>query len=365
MKKNYLKLAAGVLSCALLLTGCNADNSTKMADYSKYVTLGTYKGIEYTPVSVVVTDEEIQAEVDYFLQQMGDTEELTEGTVKDGDTINLDYVGYVDGEAFEGGSTDGAGTQLTIGSHSYIDDFEEQLIGHEVGEEGIEVNVTFPDDYKNQDGTTSELASKEATFVCTINSIYQTTYPEKLTDELVAANSSYDTVNSFMDALQMDYETYKQQQADKQNKATIILQVIDNATVTGYPEEDIQELTEKTIQGARESAEAYNMEFEDYLALMKDEEGNSYTEESYRQAAEDYIRELMEEKMVVCQIAKAEGIQATKQDVDDYVQQECANNTSLSTDTMYEQYTMSELAYAVIYDKVMEFLVQNAVAISE
>lgn len=364
MKKNDWKLTAVVLSCAFLLTGCNAENSTKMTDYSQYVTLGTYKGIEYTAASTEVTDEEIQAEVDYFLQQLGDTEELQEGAVKDGDTINLDYIGYVDGEAFEGGSTEGAGTQLTIGSHSYIDDFEEQLIGHEVGEEGIEVNVTFPDDYKNQDGTTSELAGKDATFVCAINSIYQTTYPEELTDELVAANSSYDTVNSFMDALQMDYENYKQQQAEKENKATVILQVIDNAVFSGYPEEEIQDLTDKTVQGAKDSADSYNMEFEDYLALMQDEEGNAYTEETYRQAAEDYIRELMEEKMVICQIAKEEGIQASKQEVDDYVEQECAANTSLSADTMYEQYSMAELAYAVVYDKVMEFLMQNAVAIS-
>lgn len=366
MKKKYLKLAAGVLSCALLLTGCsNSGNSTKMTNYSQYVTLGEYKGIEYTPASVEVTDEEIQAEVDYFLQQLGDTEELKEGTVKDGDTINLDYIGYVDGEAFEGGSTDGAGTQLTIGSHAYIDDFEEQLIGHEVGEEGIEVNVTFPDDYKNQDNTISDLAGKDATFVCTINSIYQTTYPEELTDELVAANTKYDTVNSFMDGLKMDYENYKQQQADKQAKADVIMKVIENATFSGYPEDEIQELTEKTVQGAKDSAESYSMEYEDYLALMKDADGNAYTSDSYKQAAEDYIHELMEEKMVVCQIAKQEGIKASKQEVDDYVQEECANNTSLSADTMYEQYSMSELAYAVVYDKVTDFLMQNAVAISK
>lgn len=89
-------------------------------------------------------------------------------TVADGDTINLDYVGYVDGIAFEGGDTEGNGTSLTIGSGSYIDDFETQLIGHNVGEE-VDVVVTFPDVYQNN----PDLAGKEATFKCTINGIYQ------------------------------------------------------------------------------------------------------------------------------------------------------------------------------------------------
>ncbi len=89
-------------------------------------------------------------------------------TVADGDTINLDYVGYVDGVAFEGGDTEGNGTSLTIGSGSYIDDFETQLIGHNVGEE-VDVVVTFPDVYQSN----PDLAGKEATFKCTINGIYQ------------------------------------------------------------------------------------------------------------------------------------------------------------------------------------------------
>ena len=87
--------------------------------------------------------------------------------VADGDTVNIDYTGYVDGVAFDGGSTNGAGTSLVIGSGSYIDDFEEQLVGHNVGD-SVEVNVTFPDDYNNV-----EMQGKEATFDVTINGIYQ------------------------------------------------------------------------------------------------------------------------------------------------------------------------------------------------
>lgn len=363
MKKRVLSVFVSIGLCAAILTGCN--NSTKMNNYKEYVTLGEYVGVEYTPLSTEVTEAEIQEQVDTFLQQCATTNELTEGTVKDGDTINLDYIGYADGEAFEGGNTEGAGTDLTIGSHYYIDDFEEQLIGHEVGEQGIEVNVTFPDDYENADGTISNLAGKDATFVCTINSIYETVYPEELTDELVAANSNYDTVNSFMDALKMDYESYKQQLADRQMKADIITTVIDNATINSYPEKEVASLKEQTIQAAKDAAESYGLEYEAYLGLMQDEEGNAYTVESYEKDVDEYIRELLKEKMVVCLIAQEQGIKASKSDVDAYVEAECANNSSLNADSLYETYSMEELAYAFIYDEVMEYLIENSIAIEE
>ena len=361
MKKKLIGIIAGISMCAGLLTGCNAG--TKMPDYSEYVTLGQYKGIEYEPLSAEVTDEELQEQVDYFLQMMGETTMLEEGTVKDGDTINLDYIGYADGEAFEGGSTDGNGTDLIIGSHRYIDDFEEQLIGHEVGEEGIEVNVTFPEDYSNRDGTPNELAGKDATFVCTINCIYKTTYPEKLTDALVAANTSYDTVNSFMDALKMDYEAYKTEQAEAQKQVDIITAAIENATINSYPEEEVTKLVDLTIQGAKDTAEAQGMEYETYLGYLTDKNGNSYTAETYEAEAEEYIRQVLCEKMVVCVIAETEGMTVSKQEVEAYVEAESAENSGMDADTIYANYSMEDLAYAVLYDKVMEFLIENAIAI--
>ena len=94
------------------------------------------------------------------------TETVAEDTVQNGDTVFIDYVGSIDGVEFEGGNTHGQGTELTIGSHMYIDDFEEQLIGHKAGDE-VDVNVTFPEDYQMED-----LAGKDALFKVTIHSIY-------------------------------------------------------------------------------------------------------------------------------------------------------------------------------------------------
>lgn len=357
MKKKVLSLLVVTGLCVSVLTGCG----NLLSDYSGYVTLGQYEGVEYTQLSTEVTDAELQAQVDAFLQQCGDSQEVTSGTVKMGDTINLDYIGYCDGIAFEGGNTEGRGTTLIIGSHSYIDDFEDQLIGHEVGEEGIEVNVTFPDPYKNN----PDLAGKPATFVCTINSITEYTYPEELTDDLVAAYTNYDTVNSYMDALKMDYESYKQELADRQMKTDLITKVIDNATINSYPESELKELTEQTIKAAQDSAESSGIDFETYVSYYTDEEGNPYTIESYKQGAEDYMKELLNEKMVVCAIAKEQGYTIGKKDIEDYIAKEVAENSGLSQEYFTENYSQEELAYATVYDRVMDHLIETAVPVSE
>ncbi|MBQ8982562.1 MAG: FKBP-type peptidyl-prolyl cis-trans isomerase [Lachnospiraceae bacterium] len=357
MKKKIISMLAVTGLCAGILTGCG----NLLSDYNGYVTLGQYEGVEYTQLSTEVTDEELQAQVDAFLQQCGESEEVATGTVAMGDTINLDYIGYCDGVAFEGGDTQGNGTTLTIGSHSYIDDFEDQLVGHEVGEEGIEVNVSFPDPYPNN----PDLAGKPATFVCKINSIIKVTYPEELTDDLVAANTNYDTVNSYMDALKMDYESYKQDLADKRMKADLIMKVIDNATINSYPEDELNKLVEQTIEAAQSSAESSGMDFETYVSYYTDENGNPYTIETYKQGAEDYMKELLNEKMVICAIAKEQGYTVGQKDIDEYIAKEVAQNSGMSEEYFNETYSQEELAYAAVYDKVMDHLIETAVPVSE
>lgn len=144
------------------------------------MTLCEYKGIvvpadEYTP-----TDSELESEVQSVLESYKENIKVTDRAVRDGDTVNIDYVGSVDGVEFEGGNTKGAGTDVTIGVTNYIDDFLEQLIGHKPGET-FNVEVTFPDPYPNN----TELSGKDAVFVTTVNHISEEKYPE-LTDSFVA-----------------------------------------------------------------------------------------------------------------------------------------------------------------------------------
>ena len=139
MKKSIKKIG-----CALILTmglsmlsGCGSDevNQDKYIDkYAGYCALGEYKGVAFDKTQTEVTSEMVQAQVDELLATYTVSEEATTGTVKNGDVVNIDFVGSIDGVEFEGGSTQGAGYELTIGSGSMIDGFEEQIIGHDVGE---------------------------------------------------------------------------------------------------------------------------------------------------------------------------------------------------------------------------------------
>lgn len=161
--------------------GLTEEGFIKGADTSKAASLGL-ESLKIPAADVEYTDEEVENDIASLMSSHAYYDDTNTLTVKDGDSINLDYVGYVDGVAFEGGNTNGAGTVLTIGSGAYIDDFEEQLVGSHPGD-SVSVNVTFPDPYENN----PDLAGKEAIFECVVNSIKIT--PE-LTDDFVKENFS-------------------------------------------------------------------------------------------------------------------------------------------------------------------------------
>ena len=158
--------------------GLTADGKIDGVDALSALTLADYENISIPADEVAATDEEIENEINSALESYKELSTDEDIEIADGDVVNIDYVGTVDGVEFEGGNSEGAGYDLTIGSGSFIDDFEEQLIGHKPGEE-VTVEVTFPEDYNE------EMGGKDASFAVTINGIMVT--PE-LTDEFVAEN---------------------------------------------------------------------------------------------------------------------------------------------------------------------------------
>lgn len=182
---------------------------------SDYVTLPEdYESIPYTQADVTPTDEEIDNYISQLMKNYSTTEEITDRVVKDGDKVNIDYVGTVDGVAFTGGDTKGNGTTVTAGSTNYIDDFLTQIIGHMPGET-FDVIVTFPDEYDastDADGNTVELAGKEAVFSTTINYIAgETTVPE-CTDEWVKETLGLDDVQALRNDMSSYYGAQKKYQ---------------------------------------------------------------------------------------------------------------------------------------------------------
>ena len=174
-----------------------------------YVTLpADYKALSVSAADVQVTDDELQTNLDYILSQFAETEQDTESTIQNGDSVNIDYVGSVDGIEFTGGNTNGQGTTVTAGSTQYVDDFLTQIIGHKPGET-FDVVVTFPDGYDDStdaNGDPIKLAGQEAVFSVTINYIAKSLTPE-LTDEFISKNidPKYgSTVEEFKDTVRKD-----------------------------------------------------------------------------------------------------------------------------------------------------------------
>ena len=174
-----------------------------------YVTLpADYKALSVSAADVQVTDDELQTNLDYILSQFAETEQDTESTIQNGDSVNIDYVGSVDGIEFTGGNTNGQGTTVTAGSTQYVDDFLTQIIGHKPGET-FDVVVTFPDGYDDStdaNGDPIKLAGQEAVFSVTINYIAKSVTPE-LTDEFISKNidPKYgSTVEEFKDTVRKD-----------------------------------------------------------------------------------------------------------------------------------------------------------------
>ena len=198
------------------------------------VKLGQYTGLTYKPESVDVSDEEINAEFDSFVSSWKSLTEVTDRTVvQDGDVVDIDYAGYRDGVAFEGGT--GSKKDLRIGSGAFIPGFEDALIGHEKGTT-FDINVTFPEDYHNKD-----LAGVDAVFTITLKGLYYYKYPE-VTDAFVAekTDNKYATIDAYKENIKLQIKSKKEEAAELAKQDEVAKKAIENATFNVDLTEEMQ-----------------------------------------------------------------------------------------------------------------------------
>lgn len=298
-------IAAAVVKASYKVTpsddysACLDDNGyIKGVTASSCVTLPEYKGISIPKNEIEATETDIQNEIESKRKQHLDTE--TDKKIEDGDIINLDYVGTIDGVEFDGGNTNGNGSDLTIGSGTFIDDFEQQLIGAGVGD-NVKVEVTFPDDYSKE-----ELQGKDAVFDCTINGIY----PE-FTDEFVAEylSDNGSTVDEYI-------QYFKDTSYDSNLDNWISNYLENNTTVLKYPGRYLRQL--KSIQKYT-SMEEYEYMNQIYVQMY----GSGYSDFYEYQGSDEehYDKDLIvtcqesEKKILTYQaIMEKEGIKLTAED---------------------------------------------------
>lgn len=350
MRKNKVLLAA-TLCCAMIFTaGCGKKSATK--DYSKYVELGQYKGIEVTVQSTEVTDDEVTKEIDERLNNDSENKEVKDRAIKKDDIANIDYVGKIDGKEFEGGSAEG--TDLTIGSGQFIPGFEDQLIGVKKGET-VDVKCTFPEDYQNED-----VAGKDAVFTVTVNSIKEKVVP-KLTDAWVKESSSdeYKTVEAYKEGVKAELVKNKENQAEVQKTADVLTAIVKNSKISGYPEDEIDEYIDEMKQYYEQMMSMYGMTFDQYLEQM------GQTEEDFREEAKTAAQATIGRQMVCKMIAKAEGMTVTEEEykkgLEDYAQKYSTTSKTYTAEEFEEAYGKDVVEENILLEKVLTFITDNAV----
>lgn len=265
------------------------------------VELGEYKGLEIEKQNTEVTDEEVENTVQQRLESMADMVVKEDGKVEEGDTVNIDFDGYVDGEQFEGGQAEGY--DLEIGSGMFIPGFEEQLVGLSTGEEK-DVEVTFPEEYHAE-----ELAGKDATFKTKINEIKTKEIPE-LDDELAnELDSDANTVDEFKANLRKQLEETKANQAEDAKKEEAITKASDNATID-IPDAMIKTEQDRMLQEFSQRIQQQGLNLETYYQISGQSE-----EDLRNQMAED-AEQRVKTNLTLNAIAEKEDIQVSEEEVD-------------------------------------------------
>lgn len=256
------------------------------------VTLGEYKGLKVDKVPVEVTAEDVEAEIKRELERNARTVEVTDRSVQKDDMVTLDYEGFVDGEAFEGGK--GTDYPLTIGSGAFIPGFEDQLIGAEIGQE-VEVNVTFPEQYHSK-----ELAGKEAVFKCTVHTIKEKELPE-LDDEFASDVSECETLAEYRQEVEKKLTERKQTQAREQIEDQAVDQAAENAQMDiPQPMIDLQVRQMEDDMGYRLQMQGMTKEM--YFQMT------GLTEDRMKQDMEAQAVKTIRTRLVLEAVAKAENI---------------------------------------------------------
>ena len=328
MKKKLVMILMAVMVASATLGGCGqkgAETGTsvsaeeedvqisykelmKATDYKvqKYVKLNDYMNMTVElSQDYSITDEQIQEYIEYLLSMYPEYETTDKTTVENGDIVNIDYVGKVDGEEFNGGSA--TGQHLEIGSGSFIDGFEDGLIGKNVGDT-VDLNLTFPDSYSNTD-----LAGKDVVFTVTLNNIL----PELSDDIVKILSDKSETVEEYKKEVKDDLQATKDESYESSLREAAWNAVLDNTEVKEYPEDKVQEYIDMMNEQYETMASYYNMEFEDFLTNYMQMDQDTY-DEKVKEAAEKQVKSDLARDLLLDNVKKIDTSDEARQSIYEY-----------------------------------------------
>ena len=353
MKKKILAVSLGVCAAGLLM-GCSSELS------NEYVTVKQYKGLEVAQVETTeVTDDMVESEISSRLSASATTEEITDRAAEDGDTVNIDYSGSIDGVQFDGGTASGQdveiGSGYMIGANGDYKGFEEQLIGHSIGEEFV-IRVKFPDEYQ----MSSDLSGKVADFTIKLNSISKATTPE-LTNKWVKKNSDESkTVAEYKKEVKADLEEQYEESTNQTLQSEVLQALLDNTEVKKYPKDELKETKEEMNSYYKEMASQYGMEFEDFLSTYM-----GITEDEFKEQVESVAKDSLKQKLAIGLVAKKKNLEPTDKEYEERFEEYAEMYNFDSVDDMKEQAGEDVLKEMVLRERVAEYLVKSCVQVEE
>ena len=321
-------------------------------DISGYVTLGEYKGVKIDAVDATVSDQDVEDTIQSTLKENATYKETAKDyKAANGDQVVIDFVGKIDGKAFDGGSAEDQ--TLILGSKTYIEGFEEGIVGHKAGTT-FDINVTFPATYG-----TAELAGKDAVFTITLDSIKNTVIPE-LNDAFVQkVSTTSKTVAEYRAEVKKQLEeTAKSSKKSKEENA-IWKAIVDASKVKEYPADLVEYYAYNSRkQLVTQLASSYTMTLEDYL------NATGKSEEEFDKEREEDAKLYLQQLMVLQSIAKKEGLDVTDEQYKTELQKVLDSNNFKSEDELKQTYgnlTPYTIKKSILYDNVTNYIVSNAI----
>ena len=306
----------------------------------KLVTLGEYKGLKLTKEITEVRDEDID---DAVADALENTYVEVDRPAENGDTVNIDYVGTMEGEEFEGGSD--TGFDLQLGSHSFIDGFEDGLVGAKKGYV-VTLDLTFPKNY------TEELSGKAVQFKVTVNKV-QTTSKE-ISEEWVKANTEFESVEDYRRDIRVKLETQNNTDAEDTMEGEAWKMVLENSEVNEYPEEVVQYGRYYYDQLLKSYCQQSGITLEQYM------EAKNMTADDYKEMQTAYAQSMAGQLLIMAAIEKAEGISAEDQKYQESLK-ELIEASGVDEDTFFSYYERFSVEQSLMLERINKIIVDNAV----
>jgi trigger factor len=316
-------------------------------EVSDYITLGDYKGLEISVTKLEVSDQDVEDAVKADLEANPVEEEVTGRAVQSGDIVNIDFEGIMDGVAFENGSAEDY--DLTIGSNSFIEGFEEGIIGANVGDK-LSLELKFPEEYSND----PTKAGKPVTFNVTVNAI-KTSKVAELTEEYVKENTDFATIEEYKNSFRENLEAQNEEEMKNEKINNVIQKLVENSTISSLPQTLVDYYTADRNYYFSQLAYYYGMDLETYVT------NSNSTMDEFNDYVKTYAEGASRQELVIAAVAKAEKLEVSDEEYQDEIEYYKTNYGYETEEDILKIMSKDQIKENILLQKALDYVVEQAV----